>query len=630
MCGICGVADFDGLPPEDLPAVEQMREAMRHRGPDDAGVYHDPSAALGVRRLSVIDVAGGHQPLANEDQTVWAVLNGEIYNYRVLREELENQGHRFATRSDTEVVVHLYETHGDRFVERLQGMFGLAIWDGRRRRLLLARDRIGIKPLYYAAIGRRLLFASELKALWRHPQITREVDLVALDAYLQQGYIPAPRSIIQRVSKLLPGHLLTADAEGHRLTRYWELPEPTVATRLSLPDVETQLRDLAANAVRSHLVSDVPVGVLLSGGLDSTWVLALAARHAARPLPAFTIGFEDPSFDETASAALAANAFGVPHVVERLTPAATLGALTAVVGAMDEPLADPSLVPTWHLARLARTQVTVALGGDGGDELFGGYPTYPAHRMAERYQRLPGVVRERWIPRWVGRLPVSHRNFSADFVARRFVQGASLPTADRHYAWMGLLEAGERERLWRPAHGTAVLEGDAWPREPIADHGDPADAAMRLDLHTYLVDDLLAKADRMSMAHGLELRVPLLDTALVEFAARLPASQKLRGFQTKWLIRRALRGLAPTALSRRPKKGFGIPVAAWLCGPLRALAEEQLAPARLTRRGWWDPARVQQLLQDHWARRRNHGRLLWALLMFELWCERHLEGTDVS
>lgn len=619
MCAICGVFDPHGIEPTTVSVVETMREAMRHRGPDDAGAYHDQVAALGVRRLSIIDVAGGHQPIPNEDRTVWVALNGEIYNHRELRQRLESTGHRFTTQSDAEVVVHLYEQQGEHCVESLRGMFGLVVWDTARRRLVLARDRLGIKPLYYTQRGTALWFASELTALLRHPEIPRALDLAALDQYLCHEYVPTPRSIIQGVRKVPPAHRLIADAGGIQLERYWQVPQET--RRIPPAEAGEQFQALLAESVGLHLQSDVPLGVWLSGGLDSSAVLALAMQQGGRPLPTFTIGFEESSFDETGPARMVAETLGTPHTVHRLTSAEAIRLVDEAIAACDEPLGDSSLVATYALSRLARRHVTVALSGDGGDELLGGYPTYYAHRIARYYDRLPCLVRQGLIRPVVERLPVSHANMSAEFIAGRFLRGEGRPLAERHALWMGAFSPEERTALWAPGTQPAPAEVR---RTRAASDGDPAEAAMRLDLTTYVPDDLLVKVDRMSMAHGLEVRVPFLDHRLVEFAVQLPASLKVRGVTTKYLARRALRGLLPPAITQRRKQGFGVPVGAWINNGLRPLVHDTLSPRRLRRHGLWNPAYVETLLEQHRRRRRNHGKLLWTLLMFERWFDLHV------
>lgn len=605
---------------------------MIHRGPDDAGLYHDASAALGVRRLSILDIPGGHQPIPNEDRTVWVVLNGEIYNYRSLRDTLQTAGHRFTTRSDTEVIAHLYEAEGERFVESLRGMFAIALWDVTRQRLILARDRLGIKPLYYTTLGKRLLFASELKALLKHPDVSPTINLEALDRYLLHEYVPAPDSILQGIRKLPQGHRLMADAGGLHLEPYWQLRE-TPRLMLTEREAVAQLDRLVTDTVTGHLQSDVPVGVLLSGGLDSGLILSEMNRQGLHDVPAFTIGFEDPSFDETARAAAIARRCHARHIVRQLTVDDVLESLPDITAAMDEPLGDPSAIPTWWLSQLAGTSVKVALSGDGGDELFGGYPTYLAHRWATAYDRVPETIRRAiTTPPGIRQLPVSHRHMSWDFKLNRFLRGAGRPAVERHYLWMGSFGPTERDALWVPGMAPP-RPAMSWPAHMPSGNGrsgDPAEDAMALDRRTYLPDDLLAKVDRMSMAHGLEIRVPLLDHTIVEFAARLPATLHVRQWQTKILIRRLLSTRLPRQILQHPKKGFGVPMASWLCGPLRPLATAFLAPDRVARRGLWNPAYVQQLLQEHWGRVRNHAKPLWTLLAFELWAQHHLERAPVA
>jgi asparagine synthase (glutamine-hydrolysing) len=615
MCGICGIALARGQ--IDPRRLETMRDTLAHRGPDAAGMVVDGSVGLAARRLAIIDLESGDQPIANEDGTIHVVQNGEIYNYRELRRELEAQGHLFRTHGDTEVLVHLYEQHGEAFADRLRGMFAVAIWDGRTRRLVLARDRFGIKPLYYRATPGELEFASELRALPRG-----EVDLDALEAFLAFNSIPGPLSIFRDVRKLQPGHVLVWHGGEARVERYAR-PEPASADavrREPKEELAAELRERLADSVRAHLVSDVPVGVFLSGGVDSALLAALAAQETSEPLRTFSIGFAESSFDERADARLVAERYGTRHRELVLRPdAATL--LPALADAFDEPFADSSALPTYLVSELAAEDVKVALSGEGGDELFGGYHTYVADLIAGRTAPLARLARP-----LVERLPVSTRRVSLEYRAKRFVRAAHLPPLERHHGWKEIFSADARAELTGRAH--------AWDpvdvlREPFSETAAaPLLARLQdVDERVYLVDDLLVKTDRASMAHSLEARVPYLDTIVVDFAHTLPTALKVRGTAKKVLLRKAAEPLLPQQIVRGRKRGFSIPAAAWLRGELEPFARDVLAESTLRRQGYLEPKAVQAVLDDHVAGRADLSRQLWGLLALTLWHERHVERT---
>ncbi len=624
MCGICGVYDPSGRG-VDSTLVEAIRDRLRHRGPDDAGLYHDPLVGLGMTRLSIIDLETGHQPIANEDGTIWVVCNGEIYNFQALRAMLEQDGHRFTTRSDSEVIVHLYERDGEACVDHLEGMFAFAVWDRPRRRLLLARDHLGIKPLYYAPVGQGLVFASELKALLCHPDLSRDVDLCALDDYLTLEYVPAPKTIYRAIRKLPPAHRLIADARGVRVERYWQarfIPKTAVADERALAE---QLLELLGRAVRSHLVSDVPIGLLLSGGLDSSAVAALMPPAAAASVRSFTVRFEESSFDESSHARAVAKHLGIRYHEELLTAEGAVRCLPKVMAALDEPLGDASAIPTFFLSRMARRQVTVALSGEGGDELFAGYPTYQAHRLAVWYRRLPLGIRECVVSPLIRALPVSRDNLSFDFRAKRFLAGMTLAPTQQHLLWMGSLGPDAKRQVLTEEVQSALRTQPYESLEAVAgslnggERLDLVDTMLRMDLETYLPNDLLVKVDLMSMANSLEVRVPFLDRHVVEFACTLPSRWKLRGLTTKYLVRRALATRLPRKVVRRPKKGFGIPVAEWIRGPLRPLIVDALDAARLSREGFFNGLAVRRLLDEHMAGAADHRKPLWSLFVFQQW-----------
>jgi asparagine synthase (glutamine-hydrolysing) len=614
MCGICGIASSRGAPDPGLLAT--MSEALVHRGPDSAGEHHDGPVALAARRLSIQDLAHGDQPIANEDGGCVVVQNGEIYNSPELRRELQRAGHAFRTHCDTETIVHLYEERGLEFAELLRGMFALAVWDARRRRLVLARDRYGIKPLYYRHVDGELRFASELRSLPRG-----DLDLDALEAFLAFNSIPAPYSIFREIRKLPPGHLLVWEESGAVELRRYSRPGPLPAGELRGGDeaeLAEELRARLRDSVRAHLLSDVPVGVLLSGGVDSAALAALAAQESAEAVHTFTIGFEERSFDERADARRVAERYGTDHHELLVRPDPEL-LLRALADAFDEPFADSSALPTYLVSQLAAEHVKVALSGEGGDELFGGYYTYAADLLADRLAPLAAVARP-----LVEALPASTRKASVDYKAKRFVRAAHLPPLERHHGWKEIFSPDTR----------AELTGRRCPFDPVdlyrARYAETAGAPelarlQDVDFGVYLVDDLLVKTDRASMAHSLEARVPFLDPMVTNLAFALPTRHKVRGLSKKVLLRKALEPLLPREVVHGRKRGFSIPAAAWLRGELQPFARETLSAATLERQGYFRPAAVALLLDEHAAGREDRSRQLWGLLAFTLWYERHVE-----
>jgi asparagine synthase (glutamine-hydrolysing) len=613
VCGICGIATTRGG--ADVEALRAMAELLVHRGPDSAGEFVDGGVALAARRLSILDLEHGDQPIANEDGSCVVVQNGEIYNYPELRRELERAGHVLRTRCDTEALVHLYEEHGIGFAERLRGMFAVAIWDSRRRRLVLARDRYGIKPLYYRHAGDELRFASELRALPRG-----EIDLDALEAFLAFNSIPAPYSIFRDARKLPAGHVLVWEDGDVSLERYAR-PGPAPLDELREGDeaeLIEELRSRLRDSVRAHLLSDVPVGVLLSGGVDSAALAALAAQETPEPVHTFTIGFAERSFDERADARLVAERYGTEHHELLVRPDPEL-LLQGLAEAFDEPFADSSALPTYLVSQLAAEHVKVALSGEGGDELFGGYYTYAADLMADRLAPLARVARP-----LVEALPASTRKASLDYKAKRFVRAAHLPPLERHHGWKEIFSTDARAEL--TGRRTAFDPLDVYRARYAETAGAPQLARLQdVDFGVYLVDDLLVKTDRASMAHSLEARVPFLDPLVTTLAFALPTRLKVRGLAKKVLLRKAVEPLLPADVVHGRKRGFSIPAAAWLRGELEPFARETLAAENLRRQGFFQPAPVTRLLDEHAAGREDWSRQLWGLLAFTLWYERHVE-----
>jgi asparagine synthase (glutamine-hydrolysing) len=631
MCGITGWANLDThTPPPDgaRDLLHAMCERMVHRGPDSEGLFVTSGVALGMRRLAIIDLVTGEQPAFNEDKSVAVILNGEIYNYRELRTDLERRGHSFRSASDTEVLPHLYEEYGDHMIRELNGMFAFALWDSRRRRLLIARDRFGEKPLYWGVFDKTLLFASEPKVLLAHPGVKPSLNLQALRQYLSFDYVPAPLSIYEGINKLPAAHKLVLANGRVEVERYWQLSYKTVQPAPSEEEAAEHLRELMADAVRMRLVSDVPLGVLLSGGVDSSAVTALAVRASSEPVKTFSISFAEASFDESAYARSVAKFLGTDHHEERLS--ANLAAnLVSEIGAwMDEPFSDPSLVPTYLLSRFTRKHVTVALGGDGGDELFAGYPMYAGLRWAEFYRRIPSLVRAGVIEPLVRLLPVKTKNLSFDYKALRFITGAKYDPVTRHHVWFGSFTPDEQLQLLTP-EALAATDGEIYAQaRQFADECDSEDLVTRMqsvDTRLYLAEDILTKVDRASMAVSLEVRAPFLDPRVAEFAASLPCNYKLRGQKTKYILKKAVRDLLPPFVTKRGKKGFGVPVAEWLKEKLRPLARDLLSPERVRRAGVFNANYITRLQDEHERGVANHRKLLWTLLMFELWHESFVE-----
>jgi asparagine synthase (glutamine-hydrolysing) len=633
MCGIAGFLGGDVATSERGVLLSAMTDAITHRGPDGFGHFVHGPVAFGMRRLAIIDLGGGDQPISNEDGTITTVFNGEIYNFRELRAELEAKGHVFDTASDTEVIVHLYEEVGTDLFARLDGMFAIAIWDDREQRLVLGRDRFGKKPLFHAvASDGAFLFGSELKSLHRHPGMGRTVDPVQLAHLLVHDCVPSPRSLLKGVEKLDGGHFMVVDGVtgAKRIEQYWQLSYERDPNPPSYADAVEQLRDRLQQAVEARLVSDVPLGVFLSGGIDSSSVAAMMRRAGAEKIETFSIAFEEESFDESTHARAVAEHLSTEHHEELLSADRMLELIPQVADWLDEPIADPSILPTFVLSRFTKERVTVALGGDGGDEVFAGYPTYTAHKASSSYQRVPGFLRHGLIEPAVRALPASDKNFSLEFKAKRFISGANETLPRRHATWMsgntpaaalGLLSTDARA-LVREHDLLAVA--DERNAEVIAPHW--IDRVRYQDLSRYLRDVVLVKVDRASMAASLEVRAPFLDHHLVEWAAALPPEYSFHKGVTKRILKDAMRDLLPDGIVDRPKKGFGIPLAAWLKGPLRPMAEELLAPDRLRAQGLLDPDAVGKLLAAHTSGRSDNRKQLWPLLVFQLWSDRWL-GT---
>jgi asparagine synthase (glutamine-hydrolysing) len=625
---VCGIAGYRGRGGPQL--MSAMLQTLTHRGPDDRGIHEEAGIGLGMTRLAIIDLAGGHQPMSNEDGSLWIVFNGEIYNHRTLHQELEAEGHCFVSHSDTEAILHLYEEEGERCVERLRGMFAFAIWDRRRQVLFLARDRLGKKPLYYWHRNGLFLFASEIKALLCYPDITREIDWAALHHYLAYGYTPADRSILAGIRKLPPAHTATIQDDHLKIQSYWALPQVEGEPTHSREEAQARIREVVREATALRLESDVPLGVFLSGGIDSSVVVACMREITNQRIATFSIGFgaSTASFNELPYARLVAERFGTDHTEEILEPKVR-DILPAIIHHFDEPFADSSAVATFIVAQATARHVKVALSGIGGDETFAGYPRYLGIRLSEWYSRIPKLLRhpaQDVLSRLVPDRDTS-RNL-ADWI-RRFSAGADRPMPDRYIGWTRFFSDADMASLVTQdlrARWTKPTELSRQTAYVGLGHDDPVDGAFRVDLATYLPDDLLTMADRMSMAHSLELRAPFCDHVLIEESLKLSPSMKMPGLRLKGLLKAAFADVLPKPVLTHRKQGFMIPLGRWLRSDLREVMEDLLAPDRLRTRGLFDPAAVTALEQEHLQGIRSHSDRLWTLMMLELWLRQYLDG----
>ena len=622
MCGIAGFVDLQQRLPRDEAAatLEQMCRVIAHRGPDDQGTMQtDDGAHLGMRRLSIIDLAGGHQPISNEDGTVSIVFNGEIYNYCELQPELEARGHHFQTHSDTEVIVHSYEEFGPACVSKLRGMFAFAIWDAKKQSLFIARDRVGKKPLYYTLTPEgALIFGSELKSLLQHPSMRREINPQAIDAYLTWGYVPDPLSILKGIRKLPPGHYLTFANGRVDVTCYWDFRYEPVQGETSrrAEDYLEELRSLLSESVRLRLIADVPLGAFLSGGIDSSTIVGLMAREMSQPVKTFSIGFNEDSYNELKYARIAARHFGTDHHEFVVTPD-LCQIVDDLAWFLDEPFADSSAIPTYMVSKLAREHVKVVLSGDGGDELFAGYTRYVIDQRRSGFAGLPRFVRHGLMAPLSRHLPHGARG-------RNFLHNVALDSLDRYLDSISIFTELNKPLLYTDAfRGQLQRNGDeVIPFRSYAERvrtGEPLDTLLYIDSKTYLPGDILTKVDRMSMAVSLEARVPLLDHKLIEFVNSIPASLKLNGLETKHVFKQAIRDFVPAEILNRPKQGFGVPVDEWINQQLRERIHDTLTEQRTRERGYIAPAYVQLLLDEHERGRRDHSTQLWTLFMLELW-----------
>lgn len=633
---MCGITGFLHPNPVDHPErlLRRMNDSMVHRGPDDDGAIVSnpadgaPQVGLAMRRLSIIDLQSGHQPISNEDDTCTVVFNGEIYNHLELRSELEAAGHRFKTRSDTEAILHAYEEWGDQCVDRLRGMFGFAIWDSSRQRLFVARDAVGIKPLYWTQARGGIAFASEIKAILHHPDVTRSVDETALSDYLTYLYVPPPRTMFAGIQKLPPGHCLVWEAGSVRVREWWDGPNSLLRSSptgdLGPNDVWEHLRE----SVHAHLLADVPLGAFLSGGLDSLAVVAAMSEVCTEPIRTYTVGFDGGGlYNELEPAELVSKHFGTLHRSMTIGPDCVRD-LPEIVRLLDEPLADASVLPNYAVSRLARTEVKVALSGAGGDELFGGYQRYRGDEMAKSWKRIPGFLRNQILLPLLRRMPNRGDTAIGDKVrlAQKFLEPLDFPSDRRYLAWNSFFDVRLKKELLCRASPRDSFDA-ALPYFSQVSSRPFVDQAMFVDLKTYLPGDPLFLADRMTMGNSLEGRVPFVDRKLMEVAYRISADQKLRDGVTKLIIRKALAGRVPPSILERPKRGFGTPTDLWLRGPWKPLAETLLSPEALKKTGYFQAEAVQRLMAQHQSGSRDFSQHLWAILVFQIWHALYIEGN---
>ena len=618
MCGICGVSFHNKNVPEAL--VKAMCDKITHRGPDEAGYFAHENFGMGMRRLSIIDLSTGTQPIYNEEHSLAIVFNGEIYNFQSIRDELKQKGHKFYTNADTEAIIHAYEEFGEESPKQLNGMFAYSIFDSLKKKLFLARDRIGIKPLYYYWDGQTFAYGSEIKTILEVPGIDRTVDVEALNRFLTFEYIPSPESIFKKIRKLPPGHWLVFENGNVIIQKYWDVPFTDEFHTEG--EAKEELRSLLSDSVNLRLISDVPLGAFLSGGIDSSTIVGLMAEHMDQPVKSFSIGFEDSSYNELGYAGTVAKAFQTEHKEFIIQPDA-VSMVEKLIYHLDEPFGDFSIFPTYLVSKMAREHVTVILSGDGGDELFGGYDTYVADKMAQTYRQIPGFIRKGLVEPFARALPPTSQKKGIINKIKRFTEGAAYPKDLQHVRWMIFLSEKDRAALFLPDHlenirngATYSLMRDYFSR---AKTGDRLNQQSFVDVKTYLVDDILVKVDRMSMATSLEARVPFLDHRIVEFAFRVPGNLKIKNGETKYILKETMRDLLPEKILTRDKQGFSIPIKNWIRNELKEMMLDILSPEKIRREGFFQVEYINRLVEEHLKGKENHSHRLWALMMFEWW-----------
>ena len=612
--GVCGIAGYVGQ--GDQETLRRMIAAIKYRGPDDRGVFVRGDTGLAHARLSIIDLSEqGHQPMFSEDKTVAIVFNGEIYNFQELKKDLLKLGkYNFRSKTDTEVIIYLYQEYGERCFEKLNGMFAIAIYDARYNKLVLARDRMGKKPLYWGIFNSTFIFGSELKALMQHPEFRKELNLESLNKYLQYEYVPTPNSIFKNIYKLEPASYLVYENNKIRKEKFWEM---SFKSRMNDSRLLSSLDTMLEKSVKARLSSDVPLGIFLSGGLDSSTIAYYAQKNSNSKIKTFFIGFEEKSFDESDYANKVSQFLGTEHYSQILTQKDSLGIMPYTLENIDEPLADASIIPTYLLAKFTREKVTVALSGDGGDELFAGYPTFQADVLADIYRKVPEFIRKNLLEKFIQDLPISDKNFSLDFKLKKFIEGATLARPHRHQVWLGSFNREERRKLFKREVWQDLERKNEF--EETDRYLSEIPSILYLYLRTYLMDNILVKADRASMLNSLEVRSPLLDYQVVDFVNSLPYDFKIRGWTGKYILKKLMADKLPKDIVSRPKKGFGIPLSYWLRHDLKSFCNEVLSEQNIGNVGLFNFEYVSKLKQEHFSLKRNNRKLLWTLMIFQIW-----------
>jgi len=629
MCGICGIYNYRNKQTADKAILQNMTDVLAHRGPDDEGLYLKEEIGLGHRRLSIIDLYTGKQPMSNEDNSIWIIFNGEIYNYRELREEIKAKGHILRTTSDTEVIIHLYEEMQEDCVEKLNGIFAFCIWDAKRKKIILVRDRLGVKPLFYALVDEGVIFASEVKSILQHHSVKKEIDIQALDDFFSLGYITGGKTIIKSIKNLSPATILSISKDSSKTYKYWDIGYNNSFPKSEKYYIDKLLHHLAS-AVKIQMVSDVPVGAFLSGGLDSSCVVSFMLNSAGSKIRTYSIGFLEKSYDELRYAQMAGRFFSTKHK-DMIVKPDIKQILPKLIWFYDEPFADTSTIPTYFLAKLAASELKVVLSGDGGDENFAGYPTYVADKLARYYNMLPNVVKS-LAAGTINKLPVSFDKVSFDYKAKRFIQGVSYSPLKAHYSWRLIYTEEEKEQFYSHDFKKQLNDYSSFETfENFYNCRPEATIFQKLsyvDFKTWLVDDILRKVDRASMANSLEARVPLLDHNLVEFAAAIPENLKLKRIKTKYLLKKSMKNRLPKKIIYRKKSGFNAPVSHWVNNELRSYVLDHLSSSKIRGLGYFQDDFVQTMLKEHSNRTKDNGLKIWSLLNFVIWYEIFIESKS--
>jgi len=621
---MCGIAGFFGKGNDVI--LKAMTETLRHRGPDDLGIYYQENVGFGHTRLSIIDLSqAGHQPMKNVEGTIYIIFNGEMYNFLELKKKIIDK-YNFRSKTDTEVILCLYEEYGEDCFSMLDGMFAIAIYDKRKNKILLARDRMGKKPLYWTVQDGTLIFGSELKALLKHPSFKKEIDFNSLNKYLTFEYVPTPHSIYNNVYKLEPGYFLEYDGKNIKKKKYWDIEfGKEKFDFLNINKIVEELDERFDNAVKKRMVSDVPLGVFLSGGIDSSSIAYYAQKNSKNKIKTFSIGFKEESFDESSYARQVSNFLGTEHYEKKFEESDLLDIVPIISDMLDEPMADPSIIPTFLLSKFTRQNITVALAGDGGDELFMGYDTFVAHRVADIYEKIPEILRKKIIEKIIPLLPTSHKNISLDFKAKQFISGFYGDKRYRDIRWLGSFNKTQKEKLFIPEIEKILIKSEYDDIDNYIEKSGQENfynQLIYLYLKMYLMDDILVKADRASMFNSLEIRSPLLDYKLVDFINSIPIDLKFRGIKTKYIFKKLMEDKLPKEIVYRKKKGFGIPIAEWFSGELKNFIKEILNKEKIENQGIFNYKYIDKLLNDHFSKKKDNRKLIWTLIIFQMWQEK--------